>query len=654
MSGVAAIFYRDGRPATTAGLAPMVAALAHRGPDGAALWTSGPAGLGHRMLRTTPESFHEQLPLASRCGGYAITADARLDNRDELIAALGPDDRPRAEIGDSAIILAAYMRWGERCPERLLGDFAFAIWDERKRRLFCARDFFGVRPLYYFASGRLAAVASEVGPLLTLSEVPRRLDEGRVAEYFVPRLEGESDTNTFYADIRRLPAGSWLSVGLDTTVERRYRSFDHVAPLRLWSDAEYVEAFRSVFDRAVRDRLRSAVPVGSMLSGGVDSTSIVCLAERIYAREGRTLPTFSLVGADPATCPETPFLAALPEGLALERHTLAANDTDTYLDGYILGLEKGDDPFVTLRHLLVGPYTDARDRGIRVLLTGLDGDNVASLPYEYPAYLARGGDWVSMAVELAGAARFWNEPLSTIIRETCVWPLLPAAFRRRYTALRGYNRHVIAHLQPEFVRRNRLAERVEEWHVAEHTMGGSVREQQIRILTAGWAQSALEGYDHAAALLGLEVRHPLLDRRLVELCVALPPEQKVRRGWTKVTLREAVAGLVPEPVRRRRDRNNPSDDVVRHVLAQFVDLLGLTLYQDTAGLESILQLDSLRTLYQRYRQTGASKDAHQLWSVLAFSRWWQRCSWAPHPDAAAATNSLSSAARGTSVNGPIV
>ena len=136
MSGIAGIFFLDTQPVDRSVLERMVESLAHRGPDGAGVWSEGPVGLGHRMLWPTPESLHEKLPLVSKSGDLVLTADARLDNRDELVRALGITGRPREEIGDGELILGAYEKWGERCPERLLGDFPFAIWDRRRQALF--------------------------------------------------------------------------------------------------------------------------------------------------------------------------------------------------------------------------------------------------------------------------------------------------------------------------------------------------------------------------------------------------------------------------------------------------------------------------------------------------------------------------------------
>ena len=166
MSGIIGIHYLDGRPVDRENLTKMVDILAHRGPDGADIWVDGCVGLGHRMLWTTPESLIEKLPLENQRGDLVITADARIDNRDELIAALQINNRPSDKVVDSELILAAYEKWGEDCPEHLLGDFAFAIWDERRELLFCARDHFGVKPFYYYFANNTFAFGSEIKALL--------------------------------------------------------------------------------------------------------------------------------------------------------------------------------------------------------------------------------------------------------------------------------------------------------------------------------------------------------------------------------------------------------------------------------------------------------------------------------------------------------
>ena len=276
MSGVVGIFARDGRPIESLDLQRMLAAIAHRGPDGSGVWLRGSTGLGHRMLWTTPESLRERLPFADETGGLVITADARIDNREELIRLLDLEDRPRASISDSQLILRSYEKWGRRCPEKLLGDFAFAIWDSRLQAVFCARDHLGVKPFTYHSSERLFAFGSEIQAVLCAPVTPRRINEQRIADYLVPIFEDKSIT--LYQDIFRLPAAHRMTVWADRVEKDCYWSLDPSREMPALSDGDYAEGFREIFSEAVRARSRCPLPVGAMLSGGLDSSSIACSA----------------------------------------------------------------------------------------------------------------------------------------------------------------------------------------------------------------------------------------------------------------------------------------------------------------------------------------------------------------------------------------
>ncbi len=169
------IYFRDSGAVDPSYLKLMMQVLAHRGPDGSNFWNEGPAGLGHGMLRTTPESLHEKLPLADLSAGTVITADARIDNREDLIGTLWGSRRPAKTISDSQIILGAYEKWGEGSPEKLVGDFAFCIVDRRRRLVFCARDASGDRPFYYYLSDKLFVFGSEIRAIFALPEVKKQL-----------------------------------------------------------------------------------------------------------------------------------------------------------------------------------------------------------------------------------------------------------------------------------------------------------------------------------------------------------------------------------------------------------------------------------------------------------------------------------------------
>ena len=293
MSAIVGYVGLDGRLTVREEISRMAEALSHRGPDGRATWNEGIAGLGHCMLHTTPESLRERLPLAR--GNLVITADARIDNREELFSSLRLVRTKPELITDSELILSAYRAWGEDCAQRLLGDFAFAIWDSSKRQLFCARDHFGVKPLYYYHQSRQRFVfASEIKGILCLPDIPEQINDAKIADYILETFENNSDT--FYAHVNRLPPGSMMVISEDGVRQSTYWSLGPEREIRMKSDAEYAEAFRSIFFDAVNCRLRSAFPLGTMLSGGLDSSSIACVAHELAGnRAGGNLHTFSVV-----------------------------------------------------------------------------------------------------------------------------------------------------------------------------------------------------------------------------------------------------------------------------------------------------------------------------------------------------------------------
>ena len=325
MSGVFGLIRPDGPPATAGELAAMAVRLARRGPEGSSVWRDGPVGLGLTLLATTPEALCERLPLRDEATGCVITADVRLDNRADLIGALDLCERASG-TGDAGLVLAAYVAWGRGCLERLRGDFAFAIRDPRDGSLFCARDRFGMRPLsYHHAPGRLFAFGSEPEAVLALTEVPWRINEGRIADVLVGELEGIDRTSTFFEGVFRLPPAHALVVTPQGLHIWRYWSPEPGPILRLGSDEAYAEAFLEVFAQAVRSRLRGAGPVGSMLSGGMDSGSVVAVARELLATAGvGPLATFSAISPDEERCVET---RAIREALTVGDSTPSRSTT---------------------------------------------------------------------------------------------------------------------------------------------------------------------------------------------------------------------------------------------------------------------------------------------------------------------------------------
>jgi asparagine synthase (glutamine-hydrolysing) len=390
MSGITGLVSLNGAPVDRRVVRRMVEAMPHRGPDGRTTWCEGSVGLGHCMLMTTPESLYEEQPVRSLDGRYTVTADARLDNREELLALLRPRRVGGREPTDSELILEAYMRWGDACVDHLLGDFAFAVWDSTERRLFCARDHLGVRPLsYHYASGGVFAFGTEIKAILEVPGVPRRLNEQQVADYLVGMREDAE--STIYADILRLAPGHLAVVDATGLRVRRYYELEPATDVGPdWTDERYAERFHELFQEAVRSRLRSAYPIGSELSGGLDSSYVTCVARDILREGGRDpLHTISLVFDRVSSCDERPYIDAVLAGGGVQPH-FAAGDSIGPLSNLEEVYDVLDDGVVgnnqQLRWVSLGV---AREAGVRVLLDGLDGDLVVGHGHSYLGELAR-------------------------------------------------------------------------------------------------------------------------------------------------------------------------------------------------------------------------------------------------------------------------
>ena len=425
MSAIAGIYYRDQHLVDHELLQRMVDNLAHHGPDGVGVWHDHEIGLGHCLLWTTPESVYERFPLRSQLGNLVLVSDARIDNRDELLSTLNLIDHPAEKITDGQLLLSAYEKWGCNCPNQLLGDFSFAIWDENRRTLFCARDHFGVKPLYYYASDRIFAFASEIKALLCLPEVPRQLNEIRVAEHLI--LLDSDPKITFYRDIFRLPPACHLSVNAHSLKVYEYWSLESNRALSLGSNQEYANQFLDLFTEAVRCRLRSVSPVGAMLSGGLDSSSITCVARNLLAAEGSLpLHTFS-AGFD---------IVSESDEQAFQSAVLAqGNVISHYLQGDSFGpltnLEQvlwHQEEALTAGNLRLnwGLYQLARDHNVHVVLDGWDGDITVSHGYEYLRELARKGQWLTLASETRAYGQQLNLPWTPVLWRW-VWEIRPTS-----------------------------------------------------------------------------------------------------------------------------------------------------------------------------------------------------------------------------------
>ena len=487
--------------------------------------------------------------------GCLIIADARIDYRDELCRALALD--PRA-VGDAELILAAYLRWGEACLDRLLGDFAFAIWDVRTRKLFCARDHFGMRPFYYHhSSGAGFVFASDARALFTVPEVPYRIYEGRVADFLVPELEWIDYTSTFYEGVHRLPPGHRLTVthkGLDLV--EFWEPEPGPAPSEM-TDLEWIDGLREVLTRAVDERLRAPTgAVGCMLSGGMDSGSVAALArDLLESREGRPLRTFSAALGPADDCDETRRIHATVAQLHAKATLILPDDIGGLDDELRASIE---DPFDGVFLFMKAIFLAARDAGVEVLLDGGGGDVVLN-PGAYITRLIRHGHLVTAVQEILAEPNFWDAParfpeLTRHLLKAVTPELVKSAVRPRRQRAAARRFTAASLISQDFAQQVRLDERCERMY--QMFPAGWVADpaaERIRKVRPN-VSAGRERYQRLAKYAGLETRDPYLDLNVVRFCAHLPGHMVLRDGWPKWILRQAMAGRLPDAVRWGRGK----------------------------------------------------------------------------------------------------
>ncbi|HET7912106.1 MAG TPA: asparagine synthase-related protein, partial [Pseudolabrys sp.] len=386
MSAVAGIIRFDGRSVRRQDLERVANALHQYGPDRSGVVVQDNVGLVHALMRMTPEDRYDHQP-GRGAAETMITADLRIDNRDELLDRLAVNQRSAAEWSDARLLLFAWERFGDKIFSMLRGPFAVAIWDSRKRSLTLARDHLGLNVLMWHRDSRSFAFATMPSGLFAFDNVRRELCEEKVADFLV--LNHADHVGTIYRNVFRIPPAHVMRVAPDGSVEqRRYWALDEIAPVRLKSDAAYAEGLRDQLDRAVRRQMRSLHPVGALLSGGLDSSSVAALAARAFAEKTRILPAFTGVPRqgfdgpvpDGSYADERPYVEAIKDRLGnVDVHYVHNSECDDFA-----GLERF---FIALNGPVRNPSNfgwttavleRARQQNCRVLLGGLHGNSTIS------------------------------------------------------------------------------------------------------------------------------------------------------------------------------------------------------------------------------------------------------------------------------------
>ncbi|MEP7356666.1 MAG: asparagine synthase-related protein [Anaerolineales bacterium] len=567
MSAIWALAHPDGQPASAENLARMGAALDTLEPGAAGQWREGPAGLGHRLMAFTPEDLFEQQPLDD--GRAVLVFDGRLDNRLELAAALGLAAAETRDWPDSRFVQRAYQAWGEDCPRRLIGGLAFIVWDRQRARLFGASTPGNSCALFYTHTPQRLALASLPRGLLALPDVPRRLNEARLAAFLLHAPSGPRSA-TFFDGIHRLPGGHTLSFEAGVLTVRRYWTLDPRREIRFARDDDYMSAFNELFERVVADHLRSLTPVAVMMSGGLDSTTVAVTAARQLGRRGQRLVTFTSVPDARANDPVLPGRfgdeSALVRAVAAMHENLEpafiATDGLCFLDGLDERFEytAAPPPAGPNQTWLDAILRAAADGGRRVILTGEAGNFSVSWPGHglISHYLRHGRAGAAWHEAGALAARGRAPSRLHALAAHGLVPLLPDPLWEMLERLRGR----AAQVSPSAIRPGFTTASVV---TAERAAWARARRGRVpvdgRLARSSYAAHVTAHHVPAwRAQFGVDARDPTGDQRLVEFCLALPPEQFQRDGQARWLIRRAMAGRLPPEVLWNPQRGLQSSD----------------------------------------------------------------------------------------------
>lgn len=510
--------------------------------DGSGHWSSPECTIWAALDWNSPESKHETQPFRHVASGVVVAADARLDNRADLLNELCPKS-PGPAPADSELILLAWLKWGPACPDKLLGDFAFLIWDPRSHKLFCARDGFGCRPLYYTATSKAVIVASDPGLLLRHPEVNPSIDQ----EWILDQLAGASggSNGTPFSNIRRVPAGHLLTVNhLDITLQEYWRP----APgslAGLGTEQAIVEHGRHLLDEAVRCRIRSSFPIGAELTGGLDSGGIVATAVSMLGESDRKLAVFSRL----RDSRHSVFGPDESEGVDLLCRHLGITDRFVSRCAGPGLLELLDDvlnrygmPLSSLPILSEELRIQAAGRSVRTMLSGYGGDDCFSAQESTLPFTGKRTNWGWRWQHYAGRARRSGLGRLRCLAGSGLAVVAPCVHRYRAQVAAGRSPRINDEVHSILTRETlcALSGRTLRGTAVDHTTDRRISDLRHPALLARIEASALLAMRHKQVWT-----YPLLDRRLVEFALACPPEVRTAHGWTRRLARLVIEDRVP-------------------------------------------------------------------------------------------------------------
>lgn len=599
MCGIAGIVGADADPGV---VKKMTDALAHRGPDGEGHWNAPGVALGHRRLSIIDLSTAGAQPMISADGRFVVTFNGEIYNYKELRAAM--PEYPYQSETDTEVILAGWQKEGERFLERMIGMFAFVIYDRERNEIIAARDHVGIKPFFYALRNGVFYFASEI-KAFAAAGLRFEPDFLTIAEYLETGLYDHGE-GTFFKGVRRLSPGHALTFSDGTLRIRRFWDLaERVKSRRPPVNAEVVDEFRALLDDAFRLQLRSDVPVGINLSGGIDSASLLYRVNVLSGERG-LLHAFTM-GFEEREADERPFVSRLVGGTGNPWHTSVLKPGE-FFEYARAALRHQDEPYggiATVAYHKMNETAHAAD--ITVLLEGQGVDEMlAGYAYFdgflYADYL-KSGNFVALARE---ARRLGARSVAHAIR---------TRNEIRYQDRSKFLNHPL--LRGEFI----------EQFGGAHTeiprpFSSELSNALYRDVMYTKLPRVMRFNDHASMAFGRELRVPYLDHRVIEFAFTLGSNWKIRAGTRKMLLREAMKGIVPEEFRalQKRPVVTPQTAWLRGPLGDEIESLFAS---RSFAARPYADAARVREAFRAFRSRTTSENSFAFWQHINLELWFR-------------------------------
>ncbi|OZU89266.1 asparagine synthetase B [Virgibacillus indicus] len=557
MSAIAGIVYANNEPVSIDQGLEMMKALQKYPSDDVQTWQQENVFLGCHAQWITPESIMEQLPYYDYDRQLVITADAMIDNREELFTKLGVNHEERKVMSDSQLILLSYAKWEDEVVKHLIGDFAFMIWDEKSQKLFGARDFSGTRSLYFYHNNERFAFCTVMEPLLRLPYIKKQLNEEWLAEYLaIPNMMDSVDVSkTVVKDIQQVPPSHTITVVNGKFTLSKYHVLSLDEKIRFQKDEEYIKAFRDIFQEAVDSRLRTFKSVGSQLSGGLDSGSVVSFAAKTLQKQNKKLHTYSSIPVKDFNDytprhyfpDERTFIRATVDYVGnIEDHYLSLDGKNSYtdIDDWLEIIEKPY-KFFENSFWIKGIFEQARKEDIGILLSGARGNFTISwgAAIDYYSHLLRSMKWIHLSHELKKYSR------NIGVRRK---KLLPYLGKKVFPILNNEEKYKFPMLiNPNFAKKMNVFEKLEKYGIGLDGFTGLtiINERKYLIGNEFIWESNGTTFSKLSLQYGLLLRDPTNDIRVINYCMSIPLNHFINDGMDRALIRKATEGYLPDKVR---------------------------------------------------------------------------------------------------------